>query len=99
MNYIEDIKKWLSSLDREKLEGIRTKCMIAFFIGLFCWLGGALLLLLIPNSWLLSSVSFLGKIVFWVCLIAYILSGIAFLLIPSKKWNKRDEEDIPNLRD
>ena len=102
---MKKIKDYLSSLDRRELEELRTKVMIAFFIGLFCWLGGAILMLLLPGSLLISFVSWAGKVVFWVGLIIYLVSGVGCMFIPtSKKKGKKkikiidtDDEDI-NLR-
>ncbi len=90
---MDRIKEWLGTLTREKLEDYRVKLMIAFFIGLAFWGGGAILLLLFEGSWLLSLLSGLGKIVFWVCLIGYLVSGVACLFVSSKGFGKNKRVD------
>ncbi len=45
--------------------------------------------LLLPKSWLIKFISGAGKTVFWIGLIAYILSGIVCLSIPSKREDKK----------
>lgn len=81
------MKKFLSELNKPVLEEWLTKIMIVFFIALFCWLGGAVLGLLLPESWFIRFISGAGKTVFWIGLIAYILSWVVCLFIPSKRKN------------
>ena len=97
------MKKILSKLNKPVLEEWRTKIMIAFFIALFCWLGGAVLGLLLPKSWLIEFILKAGKTVFWIGLIAYILSGIVCLFIPSKREDKKlrppSDEEIREIEE
>lgn len=97
------MKKFLSELNKPVLEEWLTKIMIVFFIALFCWLGGAVLGLLLPESWLIKFISKAGKTVFWIGLIAYILSWIVCLLIPSKREDKKlrppSDEEIREIEE
>lgn len=97
------MKKFLSELNKPVLEEWLTKIMIVFFIALFCWLGGAVLGLLLPKSWLIKFISGAGKTVFWIGLIAYVLSWIVCLFIPSKREDKKlrppSDEEIREMEE
>lgn len=95
------MKEFLSKLDRSTLEEWRTRLMVAFFIALFCWIGGALLGLLLPHSWLMKAISVLGKIVFWIGLIGYLVTGVICFFVKGSRKSFRDlsDDDIDSILD